>query len=411
MDESNRSAARRALLKSALGAGLASAGGGVLAQARKYGPGVSDTEIVIGNTSPYSGPASAYGSIGKTFSAYVQMVNEKGGVNGRKIRLVSLDDAFSPPKTVEQVRRLVEQEDVLCMFGMAGSTPVLAAQKYLEGRKVPNLFIASGATRWSDYKNNPLSIGFNANYTLEGIAYAQYLLKDKPAAKVAVLYQNDEFGKDTVAGFKTGLGDKAKSMIIAEQSYELTDPTVDSQLISLHASGADTFVNLSTPKFAAMAIRKVSQLNWQPTHLITSNSASIGTVLIPAGLDKSVGLISFSSYKDPTSPQWTNDPGVVEWRTFMRKYYPEGSVEDGVNLTSTMIVRTLVQVLQQCGDDLSRENLMRQATNLKDLVLPGLLPGVKVNTSPTDYSPIEQGQLMRFDGKHWVMFGDLLGRS
>lgn len=411
MDEGDRNMRRRTLLKSALGVGLASASGSVLAQTKKYGPGASDTEILIGNTVPYSGPASSYGSIGKTFSAYFQMVNEQGGVNGRKIKLISLDDAFSPPKTVEQVRRLIEQEEVLFMFGMAGSSPVLAVQKYLEARKVPNVFIASGATRWGDYKNFPWSMGFNVNYTVEGMAYAQYLLRDKPNVKVAVLYQNDEFGKDTYAGFKAGLGDKAKRMIVAEQSYELTDPTIDSQLISLHGSGADTFINLSTPKFAAMAIRKVSQMGWKPTHIITSNSASIGTVLMPAGLENSVGLISFSAYKDPTNPQWTNDPGVVEWRAFMKKYYPEASVDDGVNLSSAMFAKALVQVLEQCGDELTRENVMRQAANIKDLSLPGLLPGVKINTSPTDYNPIEQGQLMRFDGKHWIMFGDLLGRG
>ena len=408
MNVSNRNAARRrVILKSAIGLGLASTGLAAFAQAKKYGPGASDTQIVIGNTAPYSGPASAYGAIGKIYAAHFQMVNDQGGINGRKIKFISLDDAFSPPKTVEQVRRLVEKEEVLFMGGMVGSSTTLAAQRYLEERKIPNIFITSGATRWGDYKNNPFTIGFNFNYTTEGNAYAEYLLKEKPGAKIAVIYQNDEFGKDTFAGVKSGLGYKAKDMIVAERSYELTDPTVDSQVIALQASGADTLINLSTPKFAAMVIRKVSQLGWRPLHLLTSNASSIETVLSPAGLDKSIGTITVSSNKDTS--EWVKDPAYPEWQAFMKKYYPDGSADDAINIASRSIAQTIVQVLKQCGDDLTRENVMRQATNLKNLTLPALLPGVMVNTSPTDYRPVEEVRLRRFDGTQWVVFGELLG--
>jgi len=380
-----------------------------LAQPAKSGPGYTATEIRIGQTAPYSGPASAYGAIGKVMAAHMRKVNDEGGINGRKINFISLDDSFSPPKTVEQVRKLVESDEVLLVHTI-GSSPSAAAQKYLNNNKVPQLFVSSGATRWGDYRNFPWTIGFNATYQSEGIAYARYLLKDKPNAKVAVLYQNDDYGKDMLAGLRIGLGDKAKAMLVAERSYELTDPTVDTQLISLQATGADVLMNFTTPKFAAMAIRKVHDLGWKPLHILASVSASVGSVLTPAGLDKSVGLVSSAYSKDPTDAQWANDPAMAEWRAFMKKYYPEGSLEDWINVYAQGMAQAIVQTLKQAGNDLSRENVMRQAANLKDFALPGLLPGIRINTSATDFYPIEQLQLNRFDGKQWVLFGGVLGQ-
>ena len=399
-------AARRALVLLAVAAGLVA--GGAHAQQKNYGPGVSDTEIRIGQAAPYSGPASAYGAIAKTIAGHMRKVNDEGGINGRKINLISLDDSFSPPKTVEQVRRLVESENVLFVHTI-GSPTTSAVQKYLNSSKVPHLFVSSGATKWGDHKNFPWTIGFNPSYQTEGAVYARYLLKEKPGAKIAVLYQNDDFGKDVLAGFKAGLGDKAKTMIIAERSYELTDAMIDTQLISLQASGADTLLNLTTPKFAAMSIRKVHDMGWKPLHILGNVSASVGSVLTPAGLDKAVGIISSAYTKDPTDPQWAKDPGMIEWRAFMKKYYPDGSLEDWINVYSQAMAQTMVQVLKQAGNDLSRENVMRQAANLKQLELPGLLPGIRINTGPTDYYPIEQLQLARFDGKQWVLFGEVIG--
>lgn len=410
MKKNTRHIARRMLLKSTLGVGLLGAGTSLFAQTRSKTPGVSDTEIVIGNTAPYSGPASAYGVIGKIFEAHFRMVNDQGGINGRRIRYISLDDAYSPPKTVEQVRRLVEREQVAFMAGMAGGSTVVAAQKYLEDRKIPNLFIASGATRFGDHQSSPWTMGFGISYKAEGLVLAQYLLRDMSGSKVAVLYQNDEFGKDLYAGLRAGLGDKAKDMIVAERSYELTDPTVDSQIIGLQSSGADTLMNFSTPKFAAMSIRKVSQLGWKPTHFMSYVSASVGSVLTPAGLDKSVGLISTAYTKDPTDPQWANDPALTEWRAFMKKYLPEASLQDWVNVGVRSSAECLVQVLKQCGDDLSRGNIMRRASDIQNMELGGMLPGIKINTSSTDYYPVEQVRLQRFDGKQWVLFGELLGK-
>ncbi len=397
-------AVMRTLALFALAAGLAAGS----AQAQQKNPGVSDTEIRIGQAAPYSGPASAYGAIAKVIAAHMRKVNDEGGINGRKINLISLDDAFSPPKTVEQIRRLVESENVLFVHTIGSSTSA-AVQKYLNNAKVPQLFVSSGATKWGDYKNFPWTIGFNPSYQTEGAVYARYLLKEKPAARIAVLYQNDDFGKDVLAGFKAGLGDKAKTMIIAERSYELTDPMVDTQLISLQASGADTLLNLTTPKFAAMSIRKVSEMGWKPLHILGNVSASVGSVLKPAGLENAVGIISSAYVKDPTDPQWANDPAMVEWRAFMKKYYPEGSLEDWINVYSQGMAPPMVQALKQAGNDLSRENVMRQAANLKKLELPGLLPGIRIDTGPTDYYPIEQLQLARFDGKQWVLFGEVIG--
>lgn len=396
-------AGRRALLAlMCMGAAAAA-----MAQAKNYGPGVSDTEIRVGQAAPYSGPASAYGAIAKVIAAHFRKVNDEGGVNGRKLVLVSLDDAFSPPKTVEVVRRLVEQENVLFVHTIGSSTSA-AVQKYLNANKVPQLFVSSGATKWGDYKTYPWTIGFNATYQTEGTVYARYLMKEKPNAKVAILYQNDDFGKDVLAGVKMGLGDKAKTMVVSEQSYELTDATVSTQLISAQASGADTFIDLTTPKFAAMAIRKIAEMGWKPLHILANVSASVGSVLTPAGLDNALGIVSSAYSKDPTDPAWANDPAMVEWRAFMKKYYPDGSLDDWINVYSQAMAQAMVHTLKQAGNDLSRENVMRQAANLKALELPGLLPGVKIDTSPTDYYPIEQLRLERFDGRHWVLFGDVI---
>ncbi len=377
---------------------------------KKYGPGATDTEIKIGQTMPYSGPASAYGTIGKVEAAYFKKINDDGGINGRKLVLLSEDDGYSPPKTVEQIRKLVEQDNVLFTFQTLGTPSNSAIHKYMNAKKVPHLFLATGASKWADPKNNPWTMGLNISYETEGQIYAKYLLKNKPNAKIAVLYQNDDYGKDVLNGLKEGLGSAAAKMIVAEATYEVTDPTIDSQILTLKGSGADTFVNITTPKFGAQAVRKVYDSGWKPLHIINNVAASVGAVLTPAGLDKSEGLITIEYYKDPTDPQWSNDPAMKEWTAFMAKYYPDGNLKDASNTYGYLAAQILVQVLKQCGDDLTRENVMKQAANLKDLKLPMMLPGIAVNTSPTDYSPFEQAQLARFDGKQWVLFGDVLGK-
>ena len=376
---------------------------------KKYGPGASDTEIKIGQTMPYSGPASAYGTIGKAEAAYFQMINDEGGINGRKLKLISLDDGYSPPKAVEQVRRLVEQDEVLLLFQNLGTPSNSAIHKYVNAKKVPHLFLATGATKWGDPKDYPWTIGFNPSYQIEARIYAKYVLQNKPNAKIGILYQNDDYGKDYLKGFKDGLGDKAAKLIVSEVSYEVTDPTVDSQIVTLKGSGADTFVNITTPKFAAQAIRKAYDIDWKPLQLLNNVSASVGSVLTPAGLDKSVGLITTAYIKDPTDPQWKDDAGMKNWYAFMNKYYPDGNVADGSNAYGYTAAQLLVQVLKQCGDDLTRENVMKQAASLKDVALPLFLPGIKVNTSPTDYFTFQQLRLAKFDGKEWVLFGDLIG--
>jgi branched-chain amino acid transport system substrate-binding protein len=376
---------------------------------KKYGPGASDAEIKIGQTMPYSGPASAYGIIGRTEVAYLRMINEQGGINGRKINLISLDDGYSPPRTVEQVRKLVEEEQVLFVFQTLGTPSNTAIQKYLNGKKVPQLFVATGATKWGDPEHFPWTIGWQPNYQTESKIYAAYILKNHPNAKIGVLYQNDDYGKDYLRGFKDGLGAKS-GMIVAELSYETSDPTIDSQIVSLKASGADVFFNVTTPKFAAQAIRKAYDIGWKPLHFLNNVSASIAAVLEPAGLDRSAGLITTAYLKDPTDPTWKNDKGVKDFLAFMAKYVPEGNPHDAGTFYGYTVAQTLVQALKQCGDDLTRENVMRQAANLKDLELPMLLPGIKINTSPSDFYPIEQVQLARFDGKSWVRFSDVLGR-
>jgi branched-chain amino acid transport system substrate-binding protein len=377
---------------------------------KRYGPGASDTEIKLGQTMPYSGPASAYGTIGKAEAAYFRMINDQGGINGRKLNLISLDDGYSPPRTVEQIRKLVEDEQVLFTFQTLGTPSNTAIQKYMNARKVPHLFVATGATKWGDPQHNPWTMGWQPTYQHESQIYAKYLLKNRPNAKVAVLYQNDDYGKDYLKGFKDGLGSQGSKLIVAEASYEVTDPTVDSQIVALKASGADVLFNITTPKFAAQAIRKVHDIGWRPLHFLNVVSTSVAAVLQPAGLDKAVGLVSVAYFKDPTDPAWKDDKAVQDYFAFMKKYYPDGNPADSLNAYGYSVAQTLVQALKQCGDDLTRENLMRQAANLKDVELPMLLPGIRVNTSPTDFYPIEQVQLMRFDGKTWVLFGEILSR-
>jgi branched-chain amino acid transport system substrate-binding protein len=391
----------------ALLAGLAMAAAPALAQM----PGVTATEIKIGNTNPYSGPASAYGTIGKAIAAYLKKVNDEGGVNGRKINFVTLDDGYSPPKTVEMVRRLVEQDQVALVFQTLGTPTNSAIHKYLNQQKVPHLFVATGATKWGDPKNFPWTMGWQPNYQAEGHIYAQYALKNVPEPKIGILYQNDDYGKDYVKGLKDGLGEAAKKVIVSEQTYEVTDPTIDSQIVNLKNSGANVFFNVTIPKFAVQAIKKAHDIGWKPLHLLNNVSSSYGTVLKPAGLEASKGIVTVFYLKDPTDPQWKNDPAMKEWLAFMQKYYPEGNVQDPFNVYGVLVSQTLVQVFKQCGNDLSRQNIMKQAANIKDLALPLLLPGIKINTGPNDYYPIEQEQLAKFDGERWVLFGEIFDAS
>ena len=378
----------------------------VLAQ-KKYDPGASDTEIKIGNTNPYSGPASAYGAIGKSIAAYFRMVNDQGGINGRKVEFISYDDGYSPPRAVEMARKLVEQDRVLFMFQTLGTPSNTAIHKYMNMRKVPQMHVATGATKWNDPKNFPWTMGWQPNYQTEGRVYARHILQTKPDAKIAVLYQNDDYGKDYLKGFKDGLGDKAK-LIVAEASYEVSEPTVDSQIVQLQSSGATVFFNITTPKFAAQAIRKAYDIGWKPVHYLNNVSTSVGSVLTPAGLEKSVGLITTAYYKDPTDKRWDDDAGVKRWREFMQKYHPEGNVNDGFNMYGYSVAATIHQVLMQCGDNLTRENVMRQAASMKDYRVDTLLPRITINTSKDDYAPIEAVQLQRFNGKQWELFGDVI---
>ena len=375
--------------------------------AKNYGPGVTDTEIKIGNTGPYSGPASSYGTIAKSEAAYFRLVNDEGGVNGRKIDFISYDDAYSPPKTVEQVRKLVEQDGVLLVMSPLGTPTNSAIWRYMNQKKVPQLFVATGATKWNDPKGHPWTMGWQPNYQSEGHAYAAYILQNKPDGKVAVLYQNDDFGKDYLKGLKDGLGGKA-GMVILAAPYETTDPTVDSQIISMKAAGADVFVNTGIPKFAAQAIKKAAEIDWKPLHILSSVGNSVGATLKPAGPQNAKDIVSDFYIKDPTDPQWKNDPGYQQWVAFMDKYYPAGDKSDAGNVVGPSFCQTLVQVLKQCGDDLSRENVMKQAANLKNFTVPMLLPGIAINTSPTDFAPIKQIQMARFDGQRWQLFGSLI---
>ena len=378
-------------------------------QAHKmYGPGASDTEIKVGNTNPYSGPASAYGTIGKAIKAYFAKVNAAGGINGRQVNIISLDDGYSPPKTVEQVRKLVEQEKVLFLFQNLGTPTNSAIHKYVNAKKVPHLFVATGATKWGDPENFPWTMGWQPNYQTEARVYARYILENVKDPKIGVLYQNDDYGKDYVKGLRDGLGAKADQLIVESVSYETSDPTVDSQIVALKNSGANVFVNITTPKFSAQAIRKAYDIGWRPLQLLNNVSTSVSRVLKPAGLEKSVGIVSSAYSKGPTDPQWDNDPGMMAWRAWMKEYYPEGNLGSSFNVYAYTVAMTLEHVLRQAGDHLTRESIMKQAASLKDLELPTLLPGVTLNTSATDFRPIEQMQLQKFNGTSWDLFGPLI---
>ena len=386
---------------------LAATSSGAIAQ-KKYDTGATDTEIKIGNIMPYSGPASSYSVIGRTEDAYFKKINAEGGINGRKINFISYDDGYTPPKTVEQARKLVESDEVLFIFNSLGTPPNSAIQKYMNSKMVPQLFVATGATKWNDPKDFPWTMGWQPNYQSEARIYAKYILKNKPNAKIAVLYQNDDYGKDYLKGFKEGLGAKAASMIVAEESYETTEPTIDSHIVSLKASGADVFFNASIPKFAAQAIKKVSEIEWKPLHFLNNVSASIGATIKPAGFDRSQGIISSAYIKDPTDPQWKDDPGMKRFNAFLDKYYPEANRTDANIIYGYTVAQTMVHVLKACGNDLTRANVMKQAASIRGLALDGLLPGIKINTSATDFAPLEQLQLEKFEGETWHRFGDVV---
>ena len=378
------------------------------ADQKKYDVGATDTEIKIGNIMPYSGPASSYSVIGKTEQAYFNKINAEGGVNGRKINFISYDDGYSPPKTVEQARKLVESDEVLLVFNSLGTPPNSAIQKYMNSKKVPQLFVATGATKWNDPREFPWTMGFQPNYQSEGQIYAKYILKNIPNAKIAVLYQNDDYGKDYVKGMKDGLGAKAASMIVAEESYETTEPTIDSHIVNLKASGADVFYNVTIPKFAAQAIKKAAEIEWKPVHFLNNVSSSISAAIKPAGFDNSQGIISSAWIKDPNDPQWKDDADIKAWNAFLDKYYPEANRADGNVVYGYVLAQAMVHVLAGCGNDLTRANVMKQAASIHDYVVAGLLPGVKINTSATDFAPVSQLQLMRFKGDSWERFGDIL---
>ena len=380
---------------------------GALAQ-KKYDTGASDTEIKIGNVEAYSGPASAYGVIGKTEDAYFKMINDAGGVNGRKINFISYDDGYSPPKTVEQVRKLIESDEVFLIFNALGTPTQNAVQKYHNSKKVPQLFLATGASKWNAPKDFPWTMGFQPSYRVEARIFAKYILKAKPNAKVAVFYANDDFGKDYVAGLKEIFGDKTSSILIAEESYETTEPSINSHIVKLKGTGADVFVNISTPKFAAQAIKKMAELEWKPMHVMTDVSISIGAVMKPAGLENSEGILSATYLKDASDSQWANDPGMKKFMAFIDKYVPGANISDANLVYAYAAAQTMVQVLQQCGDNLTRENVMKQAAGLRNFTPDTLLPGVKINTSATDYAPIEQLQMMQFKAGKWEMFGDII---
>ena len=385
---------------------LAATGGSALGQ-KKYDTGATDTEIKIGNIMPYSGPASAYGVIGKTEAAYFRMINDKGGINGRKINFVTYDDAYSPPKAVEQVRKLVESDEVLAVFNPLGTPSNIPVQKYLNSRKVPQLFVASGATKWNDPGNFPWTMGGQPSYQSEARIYAKYLMKEKPDARIGVLYQNDDFGKDYLKGLKDGLGAKA-SMIAAEESYETSEPTIENHIVKLKAAGVDVFISITTPKFAAQAIKRIAELDWKPLHIVSSVSASVGGVIKPAGFENAQGILSAAYAKDGSDPQWDSDPGMKKFFAFLEKYYPEGNRINSWVVYGYGAAQTLVKVLEMCGDNLTRENVMKQAASLKDFTPDTLLPGVTINTSATDFAPFEQLQMMRFKGERWNLFGDVM---
>ena len=400
-------ASSRIAIASVAFAMLAASSSGALAQ-KKYDTGASDTEIKIGNMMPYSGPASAYGTIGKTEAAYFKMINDAGGINGRKINFISYDDGYSPPKTVEQVRKLIESDEVLLVFNALGTPTQTAVQKYQNNKKVPQLFVATGASKWNDPKDFPWTMGFQPSYRVEARIFAKYILKTKPGAKVAVFYQNDDFGKDYVAGLKDVFGDRASSLIVAEESYETTEPSIDSHIVKLKGTGADVFVNVTTPKFAAQTIKKMAELEWKPMHLMTDVSISIGAVMKPAGFEASEGVLSAGYLKDASDPQWASDEGMKKFMAFVDKYMPGANIADANLVYGYAAAQTMVQVLKQAGDNLTRENIMKQAASLKDFAPDTTLPGVKVNTSATDFAPIEQLKMMQFKNGKWDLFGDII---
>jgi branched-chain amino acid transport system substrate-binding protein len=378
---------------------------------KQYGPGVTDTEIKIGQTMAYSGPASSYGTLGRAEAAYFAMVNDQGGIDGRKINFISRDDGYSPPKTVEMVRQLVEQDAVLALFQTIGTPPNTAIRDYMNENKVPQLFVATGANKWNDPKHYPWTMGWQPSYQIEARIYAKYILRNAPDAKIAILYQNDDYGKDYLIGLRQGLGDKADKMIVAMQTYETTDATVDSQIVALRASGANVMVTGGLAKFAAQGIRKIYDIGWRPMHFLTNTAASVKLTMEPAGAEKGIGVISSAYVKDPTDPQWHATPEYKEWLAWMRKYYPSGSLADSANVYAYTVAQTMVAVLKQCGDDLTRENLMKQAASIDDLKLPMLLSGITVSTSATDFAPIKQMRLSKFDGKTFELFGDVISSA
>ena len=401
----SRLTTRSAAFTTALVATVAMSGT-ALAQ-KKYDTGASDTEIKIGNIMPYSGPASAYGVIGKTEEAYFKKINAEGGIKGRKITFVTYDDGYSPPKAVEQARKLVESDEVLVVFNPLGTPSNSAIQKYLNSKKVPQLFVATGATKWNEPKDFPWTMGWQPSYQSEARIYAKFLLKEKPAGKIAIMYQNDDFGKDYLKGLKDGLGAKA-SMIVAEESYETSEPTIDNHIVKLKATGADVFINITTPKFAAQAIKKIKEIDWQTMHIVSNVSASVGSVIKPAGFENAQGILSANYAKDGADAQWDNDPGMKKFYAFLEKYYPEANKLDGSVIYGYGVAQTMVKVLEMCGDDLTRANVMKQAASLKDFAPDTLLPGVKITTSATDFAPIEQLQMQRFKGEKWELFGDII---
>ena len=400
---------RRNILKTGLAGLGAAVVPGIAAAQKRYGPGADDKEIKIGGISPYSGPASSYGTIGKGIKAYFDKVNAEGGVNGRKLNFISYDDGYNPSRTVEMARKLVEQDEVLFIFNVLGTPTNSAIHKYMNQQKVPQLFNATGATKWGDPKAYPWTIGWQPSYQSEAFIYAQHILDTKPNAKIGIIYQNDDYGRDYLKGFEDGLGDKAKTMIVKKVSYEATDATIDSQMVDLKASGADTFFNITIPKFAAQAIKKAADIGWKPTHYLNGVSASVGSTIIPAGPENAVGVITAYYLKDPTDSAWQATPEYKDWLAWMQKYFPGGDLKDANNVFAYSVSQTLVEVLKKCGDNLTRENIMRQAASL-DHVSPMLLPGVNVKTGPDDFFPIERQQLQRWDGKNWVRFGKVYGR-
>ena len=399
---------RGAVITALLLAGLMAV---VLTACEKTPPGVSKTEIKIGHINPYSGPASAYGTIGRSIAGYFKLVNDKGGINGRKINFISYDDGYSPPKTVEMARKLVESDNVLLIFQSLGTPTNSSIHAYMNEKKVPHLFVATGASKWNDPKGHPWTMGWQPNYQAEANIYAEYIKENLPKAKIGILYQNDDYGKDYLEGFKKGMAGASGPAIVMEQSYEVTSPTIDSQIVNLKNSGADVFLNVTTPKFAAQAIKKAGDIGWKPVHFLNNVSTSVSLVLVPAGLEHSEGLMTTGYAMDPTDKEWMETPAMKDWTEFMKKYYPDGSLENGQNVYGYSVAMTMEHVLKAAGDDLTRENIMKQAASLKGLVIPTLLPGVTLNTSPTDFAPIEQMQLQKFDSKlkSWVRFGKIYG--